>query len=78
MRRWLHLFVQHRIHKRYWMTLEPLNTVGEVHVVPNRDRVIHAPTDCICGPTTEACMRPDGSNGWVVVHHSLDGRESRE
>lgn len=28
--------------------------------------------DCICGPTVEPVKRPDGSIGWVYVHHSLD------
>ena len=26
----------------------------------------------------EAVFRDDGSNGWLVTHHSLDGREARE
>ena len=30
---------------------------------------------CPCGPTTEAVTREDGSNGWLVVHHSIDGRQ---
>lgn len=34
--------------------------------------------DCICGPTIEAVFREDGSNGWIVIHHSLDGREQQE
>jgi hypothetical protein len=34
--------------------------------------------DCLCGPTVEAVFREDGSNGWLTVHHSLDGRELRE
>lgn len=31
--------------------------------------------DCPCGPTSQPVTRDDGSVGWVVVHHSLDGRE---
>ena len=31
-----------------------------------------------CGPTTEPVFRVDGSNGWVVTHNSLDGREQAE
>lgn len=31
--------------------------------------------DCVCGPTTEPVVRDDGSIGWVVVHHALDGRK---
>lgn len=34
--------------------------------------------DCVCGPTVEPVERHDGSYGWLVVHHSLDGRELRE
>lgn len=33
---------------------------------------------CPCGPRVEAVMRDDGSNGWLYIHHSLDGRELRE
>ncbi len=34
--------------------------------------------DCPCGPRVEPVPRPDGSFGWVYVHHSLDGREQHE
>lgn len=34
--------------------------------------------DCVCGPTAEPVKRDDGSIGWVVIHHSLDGREASE
>jgi len=34
--------------------------------------------DCPCGPAVEPVKRDDGSVGWVVVHHSLDGREKCE
>lgn len=51
---------------------------GEVHIVPLDDLVMHLPDDCICGVTTEAIFRSDGSNGWVIIHHSLDGRERFE
>jgi len=51
---------------------------GEVHVVPERDLFTHEEVDCACGPTPEAVFRDDGSNGWLVTHHSLDGREQRE
>lgn len=30
--------------------------------------------DCICGPTSIPVKRDDGSVGWVIVHHALDGR----
>tara|TARA_B100000700_G_scaffold313331_1_gene398193 strand:+ start:211 stop:384 length:174 start_codon:yes stop_codon:yes gene_type:complete len=52
----------------------------DVHVYPVNDLVEHDVEggDCICGPTTEAIKREDGSYGWVIIHHSLDGRESHE
>lgn len=52
-----------------------------VHTYPTRDLVEHDTEhggDCICGPSVEAVFSEDGSNGWHVVHHSLDGRELRE
>ena len=51
----------------------------EQHVVPINDLIAHRLTDnCVCGPTTEAVKRDDGSVGWVITHHSLDGRERYE
>lgn len=52
-----------------------------IHVIPINDLVEHDTSgdqDCICGPSEEAVMRDDGSNGWLVTHHSLDGRELHE
>ena len=51
-----------------------------VHVYPVDDLVEHdlEGEDCVCGPTVEAVFREDGSNGWVVKHNSLDGRELSE
>lgn len=51
-----------------------------VHTYPVGDLIEHDTDggDCPCGPTTEAIFRPDGSNGWHVLHHSLDGRELHE
>jgi hypothetical protein len=51
-----------------------------VHVSPIDDLIDHDTTgdDCICGPTTEPVPAPEGRIGWVVVHHSLDGREASE
>ena len=54
--------------------------MSTVHVVPVGD-LIHHPTDgsdCPCGPRTEPVEREDGYMGWLVVHHSLDGREANE
>mgnify|MGYP006915209319 CR=1 FL=1 len=50
--------------------------MSTVHVTPTADAIPHDDTDdCICGPTSEPIVRDDGSVGWVVIHHSLDGRE---
>lgn len=51
-----------------------------VHVYPTRDTVDHDTDggDCICGPTTEPVEGEQGEIGWLVTHHSLDGRELRE
>lgn len=44
--------------------------------MPVNDLIEHVDSDeCLCGPTTEPVERDDGSIGWLVVHHSLDGRE---
>ena len=50
------------------------------HVHPVNDLIEHNTDsdDCMCGPTIEPVERDDGSFGWVVVHHSLDGRELAE
>ncbi len=50
------------------------------HVVPINDLIEHETdgSDCVCGPTTEPVPREDGSMGWVISHHSLDGRELHE
>lgn len=59
------------------MSEGPTNTI---HVVPVNDLIEHDSDggECPCGPTTEPVMRDDGSNGWLVTHHSLDGREALE
>lgn len=48
-----------------------------VHVYPRGDLIEHNTDsdDCTCGPVVEPVFREDGSNGWVITHHSLDGRE---
>lgn len=55
--------------------------VGTPHVVPCADLVEHntnTEEGCICGPDQIPIERPDGSMGWYVLHHSLDGREAGE
>lgn len=51
----------------------------DVHVVPVDDLIDHAlDDDCGCGATPEPVDRGDGADGWLWVHHSLDGRETGE
>lgn len=55
--------------------------MSSVHVYPLGDLVEHDTEHgeaCVCGPTQRPVKRDDGSVGWVIVHHSLDGRELRE
>jgi hypothetical protein len=51
-----------------------------VHTYPVRDLIEHETDgeECPCGPSVEPVGRADGSYGWHVVHHSLDGREAGE
>ena len=50
-----------------------------LHVIPIGDLVDHATTsECPCGPRDQSVKRDDGSVRWLVVHHSLDGREQGE
>lgn len=50
------------------------------HTIPVNDLVEHVTDggECACGPLIEPVRAEDGSIGWQVSHHSLDGRESRE
>jgi hypothetical protein len=54
--------------------------VQTVHTYPVNDLIEHVTDggDCPCGPTTEPVEAEDGSIGYSVVHHSLDGREHVE
>lgn len=54
--------------------------MSTVHVLPVGDLIEHADegTDCPCGPTVEPVFADDGSCGWLITHHSIDGRESKE
>ncbi len=64
---------------RTWRTWEPTETDPNVHVTPDDDQVDHTLSeDCVCGPSADPVKRDDGSVGWVIVHHSLDGRERQE
>lgn len=47
--------------------------------MPVNDLVAHdSSDDCVCHPRLEAVLEAGGPDGWVWVHHSLDGREARE
>ena len=50
------------------------------HVYPEADLIEHVTEgdDCLCGPAIEPVPRDDGSMGWLITHHSLDGREKNE
>ncbi|WP_407563322.1 hypothetical protein [Streptomyces sp. 184] len=57
-------------------------TAGEhapqaLHVIPLGDHVDHpADDDCVCGPTPKPIKAAGGAVNWLMIHHSLDGRES--
>lgn len=50
-----------------------------IHVLPVNDLIDHDSTgeDCICGPDLER-VETDHGDEWMVIHHSLDGRERYE
>lgn len=54
--------------------------MSTVHVYPDRDLIEHDTDtdDCVCGPAFERVDAYDGGDGWVIIHHSLDGRELHE
>ncbi len=48
-----------------------------IHVLPLNDLIEHEESeDCPCGPDVELVSALN--DGWVVSHHSLDGREESE
>lgn len=50
-----------------------------LHVTPQHDLVdrdtSNCEPDCACGPEVRPATQEDGSMGWLLVHHPLDGRE---
>ena len=54
--------------------------MSTVHVYPLNDIIEHdtESDDCACGPTVEPVEHDNGSMGWLLTHHSLDGREKTE
>lgn len=51
-----------------------------VHVSPRNDLIEHdtETESCVCGPDSRPAEQEDGSILWILVHHSLDGREMKE
>jgi hypothetical protein len=54
------------------------NTDHGTEVLPVNDLITHDGDDCVCIPTVEHVPRTRGGDSWLVVHHSLDGRERHE
>lgn len=60
-----------------WLAVQ--TDASTVHSVPLDDEIVHEFTGaCPCGPTPRATPCADGSEGRIVTHHSLDGRELGE
>lgn len=53
-----------------------------LHLTPRHDLVDHdtstSEPDCVCGPEVRPVTQDNGSTRWLLVHHSLDGREHAE
>lgn len=50
-----------------------------LHITPTDDLIAHDTSgerECVCGPRHQL-ERTDDGDRWLVVHHSLDGRETR-
>lgn len=54
--------------------------MNTVHAYPLNDLVEHETEseNCVCGPAVLPIKHDDGSSGWIILHHSLDGRELNE
>ncbi len=64
-----------------WLAIAEPHDPHTVHVIPLDDLTEHDDmgTDCVCGPSLEFVGKAgDGSDAWLVTHHSLDGREQHE
>ncbi len=61
--------------KKQWRAEPSPTAEREWHVHPIDDLIAHELDghDCACGPRTELHLR-----GWLIIHHSLDGRERTE
>lgn len=77
MNRWVAWFKIIVLRRKLWVSVLDDSHVG--HTYPLLDLIVHEAWDeCPCGPTSEAVKREDGSIGWTLTHHSLDGREANE
>lgn len=48
---------------------------NKIHVTPINDLIEHEDSeDCVCQPTPRLVTMANGADGWVITHHSLDGR----
>ena len=65
-----------RLKKWEALRVEP----GVVHVHPLGDLIEHDTDgpDCECHPQPEHVPNPNGPDGWLYIHSSLDGREAHE
>lgn len=61
-----------------WQTIRDPAVFRTVHSLPIDDLWEHELEDCGCSPKTIPVPHGNGSMGWLVEHHSLDGRELRE
>lgn len=54
--------------------------MNTMHAYPMNDLMEHETDgeDCVCGPAVRHIKHDDGTSGWIILHHSLDGRESNE
>lgn len=56
--------------------------MSALHVVPLNDAIGHdtatGEAACVCGPQIRPVDDPQGAVDWLIVHASLDGRETRE
>jgi hypothetical protein len=50
---------------------------GPMHIRPINDLIEHEWADCVCLPSPQL-VDTDHGDGWMYIHHSLDGREKSE
>lgn len=52
--------------------------MDSLHCIPVDDLIEHEANEgCLCGPSVMP-VEQDGAIGWILLHHSLDGREFSE